>query len=219
LFRNSEDAILFFEYLCHPDIKFTMETEEEGQLPFLHVLLSKQSTSDNQCSCVTSVFRKKTYTGLLTNYFSFTPFKYIDRAYKINNTTQGFQNDIKNLSVILKRNLFPSWLIDKSVKGYLKTTEQDIDTSTFDASKCHFYKLPYIGFYSTSTGKKISSIINKCCKDLNVKVIFSPFKLRTMFSPKDFIPESLTPAFSVTCIAAIFRHHSTIIFRHHLSTC
>ena len=84
------------------------------------------------------------------------PFKYklgliktlIDRAYKINNTTQGFQNDIKNLSVILKRNLFPSWLIDKSVKGYLrkvKTTEQDFDTSTFDASKCHFYKLPYIG--------------------------------------------------------------------------
>jgi len=93
-----------------------METEKKGQLPFLDVLLSKQSTSDNQCSCVTSVFRKKTCTGLLTNYFSFTPFKYklgliktlIDRAYKINNTTQGFQNDIKNLSVILKRNLFPS---------------------------------------------------------------------------------------------------------------
>ena len=151
-FRNSEDTITFFEYLnmCHPNIKFTMETEEKGQLPFLDVLLSKQSTSDNQCSCVTSVFRKKTYTGLLTNYFSFTPFKYklgliktlTDRAYKINNTTQGFQNDIKNLSVILKRNLFPSWLIDKSVKDYLrkvKTTEQDIDTSTFDASKCHRY--------------------------------------------------------------------------------
>ena len=152
LFRDGEDAIMFFEYLnmCHdPNIKFTMETEEKCQLPFLDVLLSKQSTSDNQCSCVTSVFWKKTYNGLLTNYFSFTPFKYklgliktlIDRAYKINNTTQGFQNDIKNLSVILKPNLFPSWLIDKSVKGYLrkvKTTEQDIDTSTFDASKCHF---------------------------------------------------------------------------------
>ena len=91
-----------------------------SELPFLDALLSKQSTSDNQCSCVTSVFRKKTYTGLQTNYFliSFTPFKYklgliktlTDRAYKISNTTQGFQNDIKNLSVILKRNLFPSWL-------------------------------------------------------------------------------------------------------------
>jgi len=62
---------MFFEYLnmCHPNIKFTMETEEKGQLSFLDVLLSKQSTSDNQCFCVTSVFRKKTYTGLLTNFF------------------------------------------------------------------------------------------------------------------------------------------------------
>ena len=70
---------------------FTMETEERGQLPFLDVLLSKQSVSDRQGSFITSVYRKKTFTGLLTNYFSFTPFKYklgliktlIDRAYKI----------------------------------------------------------------------------------------------------------------------------------------
>ena len=82
-----------------------METEERGQLPFLDVLLSKQSVSDRQGSFITSVYRKKTYTGLLTNYFSFTPFKYklgliktlIDRGYKINNTTRGFHNDIKNL--------------------------------------------------------------------------------------------------------------------------
>ena len=53
-----------------------METEERGQLPFLDVLLSKQSVSDRQGSFITSVYRKKTYTGLLTNYFSFTPFKY-----------------------------------------------------------------------------------------------------------------------------------------------
>ena len=54
-------------------------------------------------------FEKKTYTGLLTNYFSFTPFQYklgliktlIDRAYKINNTTQGFQDDINTLTTIL----------------------------------------------------------------------------------------------------------------------
>ena len=147
-----------------------------------------------------------------TNYYRFTPFKYklgliktlIDKAYKINNTFQGFQNDIKNLSAILKHNFFPNWLIDKSVKGYLrkvKITEQDVDTSTSDISNCHFYKLPYIGFYSTYTGKKISSIINKYCKDLNVKVIFSPFKLSIMFSPKDCIPKSLKSrvVYQLTC--------------------
>ena len=81
-----------------------METEERGQLPFLDVLLSNQSVSDRQGSFITSVYRKKTFTGLLTNYFSFTPFKYklefiktvIDRAYKINNTTQGFHGCSEN---------------------------------------------------------------------------------------------------------------------------
>ena len=170
-----------------------METEERGQLPFLDVLLSNQSVSDRQGPFITSVYRKKTFTGLLTNYFSFTPFKYklgliktvIDRAYKINNTTQGFHNDIKNLSEILKRNMFPKWLIDKSVKGYLsKVTTTGKDASKCEISNCHFYKLPYIGYYSSYTGRKISSIVNKYCKDLK-------FKLSTMFSPKDFIPDSL----------------------------
>jgi len=49
-FNNSNDVRLFFEYLnsCHPNIKFTMEAEEKGQLPFLDVLLSKQSASDHR---------------------------------------------------------------------------------------------------------------------------------------------------------------------------
>ena len=67
------------------------------QLPFLDVLLSKQRLNNDECSCITSVLWKKSYTGLLTNYFSFTPFHYkfgliktlIDRAYKINNTTNS----------------------------------------------------------------------------------------------------------------------------------
>ena len=163
-FQNSHDAEMFFQYLnkCHPNIKFTMETETDGKLPFLDVLLSKQRSSNNECSCITSVFRKKTYTGLLTNYFSFTPFQYklgliktlIDRAYKINNTTQGFQNDINTLTTILKRNMFPSWLIDKSAQGYLRNVTTK-EAPKHDVSNYHFYKLPYIGFYSTYTRKKI----------------------------------------------------------------
>ena len=50
-----------------------METEGKGQLPYLDVLLSKQSASDHQGLFITSVYRKNTRTGFLTNYFSFTP--------------------------------------------------------------------------------------------------------------------------------------------------
>ena len=54
-------------------------------------------------------------------------------------------NDIKNLSEILKRNIFPEWLIiDKSVKGYLsevRTTGKD--TFKRETSNCHIYNMGY----------------------------------------------------------------------------
>ena len=39
-FQKSYDADMFFLYLnkCHPNIKFRMETETDGKLPFLDVL-------------------------------------------------------------------------------------------------------------------------------------------------------------------------------------
>ena len=46
--------------------------------------------------------------------------------------------------------MFPKWLIDKSVTGYLsKVTTTGKDASKCETSNCHFYKLPYIGYYSS----------------------------------------------------------------------
>ena len=126
------------------------------------------------------IVKRRTLVSSLT-ILAFPPLKYklgliktlIDRAYKINNATQGFHNDIKNLSEILKCNMFPKWLIDKSVKGYLsKVTTTGKDASKCEISNCHSYKLPYIGYYSSYTGRKISSIVIKYFKDLNVKIFF-----------------------------------------------
>ena len=107
--------------------------------------------------------------------------------------------------------MFPKWLIDKSVKGYLsKVTTTGKDASKCEISNCYFYKL-------------LSSIVNKYCKDLNVKIIFSPFKLSTMFSPKDFIPDSVNSrvVYQFTCascgaryIGETNRHFNTRVNEH-----
>ena len=95
-----------------------METEKNGKLPFLDVLVR------NKPNLLTSVYRKPTCTGLLTIFFSFTPSKYkngliktlLDRCYKINNTWKGFDNDLENLTKILSKNQFPTELINKVTK-------------------------------------------------------------------------------------------------------
>ena len=74
LFHSEHDAIIFFDYINsrHPNIRFTMEKEVHHKLPFLGVLIDNNDSNSLQ----TRVYRKKTCTGLLTNYFSFTSYSY-----------------------------------------------------------------------------------------------------------------------------------------------
>ena len=68
VFHNENDAMLFLDYLNrqHVNIKFTFEKEKIGKLPFLDVLVTKSTNT-----CTTIIFHKKTYTGLLMNFFEF----------------------------------------------------------------------------------------------------------------------------------------------------
>ena len=100
------DAVIFFDYINarHPNIRFTMEKELNRKLPFLDVLIDYSDAN----SLLTRVYRKKTFTGLLTNYFSFTSYSYkiglirtlVDRAYKTNNTWLWLHEDITKLTEI-----------------------------------------------------------------------------------------------------------------------
>ena len=66
-----------------------MDKENNHVIYFLDVVINNNSSDSH----VTSIFHKKTYTGLLKKIFSFTSFSYIlglvktliDRAYKIIN--------------------------------------------------------------------------------------------------------------------------------------
>ena len=128
LFHSEHDLIIFFDYINsrHPNIRFTMEKEAHHKLPFLDVLVNNNDPN----SLLTSVYSKKTFTGLLTNYFSFTSYSYkvglirtlVDRAYKINNTCPGLHEDITKLMDILKKNLFPAHLIERVVNRYITGT-------------------------------------------------------------------------------------------------
>ena len=101
-----------------------LEKQVNHKLPFLDVLIDNNDPS----SSLTSVYRKKTFTGLLTNYFSFTSNSYkvgviktlVDRAYKL-----GFHEDINKLTDILKNNLFPAHLIEKIINRYITGTQSN----------------------------------------------------------------------------------------------
>ena len=109
---------------------------------------------------VTSVYRKKTFTGLLTNYFSFTSHSYklglirtlAERAYKINNTWLGFHEDITKLTKILQKNLFP-------VHPTLTRQDCNPPASVSDTTRTFYVKLVYLMAIMLPKGRTILSML------------------------------------------------------------
>ena len=74
MFDSKDTANGFLQYLNsrHHSIKFTVEFEQGNEIPVLHILVKRCPNN----TFVTSIFRKKTFTGLYTKWDSFTPCKY-----------------------------------------------------------------------------------------------------------------------------------------------
>ena len=185
--ENENESLKFLEFLNrqHPNLKFTIEKECQGKLPFLDIMISRQDSN-----FVTSLFRKKTDTGLLTNFLIFTCFKYktgliktlVDRVTKINSTKEGLDNDLKQTKFILQKNGFPVNIIDRYTNQSCKKIKQ-IENKE---EQCRYFKLPYLGTLSTHTNQRINKLIKEFCKiNVSVKIAFMSCKIMSFFSTKD----------------------------------
>ena len=54
-----------------------------------------------------------------------------------------------------------------------------LSTTTF------YFKLPYIGPSSVITQKKVRHFVKRHCNNIDIKIVFSSFKIGDMFSVKD----------------------------------
>ena len=96
-----------------------------------------------------------------------------------------------------------------------------------ESTKKRFYKLPYIGNFSIQTKKKLNNIALKYCKpNTNIDLVFSSFKISSLFSMKNSVPFDLRSyvVYEFVCgsckadyIGRTKRHLSTRI-KEHLET-
>ena len=231
VFEPELDAEPFHTYLNtkHKNIKVTYENQIEHKLPFLDILIS------NNKNLQTSVFHKKTYTGLLLNYFRFFPdsYKYvlvktlIDRMYKINSTWTSFDIDLKSLKQVLLKNQYPLTMIDNVIKKYLQNAANKTNTGSMPVEmpniEIRYIKLPFIEMYSKVLQNKIEKLCKTFCKSAKVKLDFTSNKLRQTFSYKDSNPSVLSSKvvykfFCASCndsyVGQTHRHLTTRIDEH-----
>jgi hypothetical protein len=197
VFHDRDDAELFFEYMnsLHQNIKFTVELEENDCLPFLDVLVAK--TSDGKIS--TSVYRKKTFSGLYMKHDSFVPASFkrsliyglLNRAFRICSSHELFQHEITVIKNILLSNGFPSTNINRLVKKFLqKKHNPQFDLPLLGPEKRPlFLSLPYCGQNSNILKRQLERIIGKIAPWAKLNITFKPsFRLSVLSKLKSSVP-------------------------------
>ena len=187
----------------HPALEFTIEIEKNDCLPFLDVQITKANNSFN-----TSVFRKKTFTGLYQRWDSFCPMSMklnlidmlVHRAVKICSKSQ-LTDELEKVRSILVGNGYPLEVIEKNINLKLKKYEC---APTLGPRKCPVYlKLPYLG----DTSEKVSKVIRS-----NVEEVYNSVKVRIIYSTRSCFPASRKDAIPILSI-------SNVIYQYKCKNC
>lgn len=155
MFTHESEVDHFFSLLngVHPALKFTVDKEVNGSLPFLDVLVHRTPSL-----FITSVYSKSTFTGLYTRWNSFCP-----KRQKINLirtlthralmicSDNTLKDEISCLTGIFVNNGYPLDVVQSVIRD--KTARfNKIKPAT--VGKCPVYlRLPWLGRISESFAK------------------------------------------------------------------
>jgi hypothetical protein len=197
LFDTEAKSNQFLEYFnsCHPNIKFTIEKEQDESIPFLDVSIHR--TRNN---FTTKVYRKSTFTDLGTNYLSSTPFRYkmnsirtlIHRAYKISSSFEFFHNEMLFLRSFFQINCFPAHLFERFLRNFLNNVFQPQPVSLSVPKKDIFISLPFIDYRSKPLEQDIVNLIDRYFPHLKCTVAFkNPLTIGSYFRCKEGLKDTL----------------------------
>ena len=193
LFSSNDHVKKFHKYLNsrHENMTFTYEVEQNNCLPFLDVLVTREEETFS-----TSLYRKPTFSGLYTNFYSYICDKYkkglifslLFRIFTFAIDSNKFQSEVKFLKDIFRKNSYPEHFIDKCIKIFLDKKTNPIDARSDQKQELKI-SLPFMGKYSNEVKRKISRLASKFLVNTKVNIVWnSPRKLRNLFTFKDKLP-------------------------------
>ena len=173
---SSKDHVKKFE-------KFRNSRHKNNCLSFLDVLVTREGDTFS-----TSLYRKPTFSGLYTNFYSYISEKYkkglilslLFRIFAFTITWDKFHCEVEFLRVIFKKNFYPEHFFDKCIKMFLDKRMRVTHTVEKHELKI---SLPFMGKYSNQVKKKISSLASEFLSGkTKINVVWtSPRKLRNLF--------------------------------------
>ena len=204
LLDSRDGALAFLKCLneLHPSLQFTMESEDDGQLPFMDVRVRKEENV-----FTTAVYRKPTFTGLYTRWDSYCPTSQkialvrslVQRARKIC-SPQYLDGEMEMLQSIFEKNGYPGPIVSRVIQQTLESEPRP--TSQQRKEDKVFIRLPWLGPKSAAFRNRIHRATIDALPDCKAVCTFTT---RRMFNTckKDVLPtESMSNViyfFSCAC--------------------
>ena len=183
----ASDLLKIFNSI-HPSLHFTCESEANNSISFLDVNCTRRPDGSVQ----TSVFRKSTWTGLYTSFYSFVPKSYkigliknlVHRSVRIC-SFDTIQDELQLLRRVFIDNGYPLFFIDKYI-----VPPQPKPPPVFGPEKKIVYAfLPFVGDKAAEFVKRALSSTLKCAQAVKARVVFDTTRI-PLASPKDSLPVS-----------------------------
>ena len=209
----------------HEKISFTKEIEQDNQIPFLDILITR-----GEEKFLTNIYRKPSFTGQYLHYQSFCTKKrkvnliktLYHRAFMIC-SPELLHSETETIKKILIKNGYPLELISRVIKSHDENCRRPklFGPDKFSA----VLKLPYLGKISQLFEKKIQDLTQLTFNHIKPRVVFvsKPVLSLQLKDPIPYLDKScIIYKFNCFCersyIGQTSRHFKTRI-REHLPKC
>ncbi|CAF4603965.1 unnamed protein product, partial [Didymodactylos carnosus] len=189
------------------NIQFTVETEQNNTLSFLDVKIIRIRTTITP-SYQTTVYRKPTYSGLMTKWDSFVPFSYkklalntiIKRAIHICSNYVLLHNELEFIKVTALKNGYPRNFIEVQIGIQMSKLMNSSSSNVItlpqpkpDSKNKYLYcEIPYHGKTTQIFANKLKHLIQHQKPTKQLRIIQRPPKtIQQYFQIKDNIPHPL----------------------------
>ena len=187
----------------HPNLKFTYELGNHT-LPFLDANIS---IKDGNCEI--EVYRKKTNTDVMLNFFALVPNMWkaglvrcmLHRAWTVCSSYELFMKETDKLRCMFSKNGYSSKFFYDTLTPFLADRYTPKRPPKDELETKFLLKIPYFGKPSIEFKNKMKDLISKHF-DVNIVCVYSSFKVSSYFSLKCRGPRYLTSniVYKYTCL-------------------
>ena len=229
--KEKADQMLAEINTYHPFLKFTMERESDGSIPFLDM---KIINSDGLLS--STWYRKPTDTGITMNFHAMAPTKYkrtvvsglVHRVYRACSSWNNFHESLVKAKKLLDDNQYPEKfyepIIRNSINKIIERNRTDINeqvTEPKPEEKENELKNIFVQYRGKGTDKFIESLnrLNAPCKVIStikkLKTILPPLKAATEKSLKSKVVYHIKCSRCDACYVGQTARHLITRFNEH----